>query len=102
MTPGADKTRRAEDARPAGARRIQVAASILSADFAALGDAVRAAERGGADRIHFDVMDGHFVPPITLGAGVVHALRRVTALPIDVHLMVSNPDRHLESSRAAS
>jgi ribulose-phosphate 3-epimerase len=69
----------------------------LSADFAALGDAVRAAERGGADRIHFDVMDGHFVPPITLGAGVVEAIRRVSRLPIDVHLMVSNPERHLEA-----
>jgi ribulose-phosphate 3-epimerase len=78
-------------------RRVQIAASILSADFAALGDAVRAAERAGADRIHVDVMDGHFVPPITLGAGVVDAVRRVTTLPIDVHLMVSNPERHLEA-----
>jgi ribulose-phosphate 3-epimerase len=82
---------------PADTRRVQIAASILSADFTSLGDAVRAAERAGADRIHFDVMDGHFVPPITLGAGVVEALRGVTALPIDVHLMVSNPERHLDT-----
>lgn len=78
------------------ARRVQIAASIVSADFVALGDAVRAVERAGADRIHFDVMDGHFVPPITIGPGILEAVRRVTALPVDVHLMVSNPERHIE------
>jgi ribulose-phosphate 3-epimerase len=74
---------------------VQIAASILSADFAALGDAVRAAERGGIDRVHIDVMDGRFVPPITMGPVVVEAVRRTTALPIDVHLMVEAPERQL-------
>ncbi|MDR7523075.1 MAG: ribulose-phosphate 3-epimerase [Armatimonadota bacterium] len=77
--------------------RVQIAASILSADFAALGEAIRAAERGGADRVHVDVMDGHFVPPITMGPMVVEAVRRVTRLPVDVHLMVAHPERHLEA-----
>lgn len=81
--------------RPSGA--VQIAPSILSADFAALGDAVRTVERGGANRLHVDVMDGHFVPPITIGAIVVEAVRRVSGLPIDVHLMVSNPERHFEA-----
>jgi ribulose-phosphate 3-epimerase len=77
--------------------RTAIAASVLSADFVALGEAVRAAERGGADRVHVDVMDGHFVPPITVGPMVVEALRRATRLPIDVHLMVEHPERHLET-----
>ncbi|MGQ0571273.1 MAG: ribulose-phosphate 3-epimerase [Armatimonadota bacterium] len=81
--------------RPSGG--VQIAPSILSADFAALGDAIRTAERGGANRLHVDVMDGHFVPPITIGAIVVEAVRRVSGLPIDVHLMVSNPERHFEA-----
>ncbi len=76
---------------------VRIAPSILSADFAALGEAVRACERGGADLIHVDVMDGHFVPPITMGPVVVQALRRVTALPLDVHLMVLEPERHLDA-----
>ena len=76
-------------------RAPRIAVSILSADFAALGDAVRAAADAGADRVHVDVMDGHFVPPITMGAVVVEALRRTTTLPIDVHLMVEHPERHL-------
>jgi ribulose-phosphate 3-epimerase len=78
-------------------RRAAIAASVLSADFAALGEAVRAAERGGADRVHVDVMDGRFVPPITVGPLVVEALRRATRLPLDVHLMVWHPERHLEA-----
>jgi len=77
-------------------RPVRIGASILGADFADLGNAVRAAERGGADMVHVDVMDGRFVPPITIGAVVVEALRRVTGLPLDVHLMVDDPERHLE------
>jgi ribulose-phosphate 3-epimerase len=76
--------------------RVRIAASILSADFAELGASVRAAERGGADMIHVDVMDGRFVPPITMGPVVVQALRRVTSLPLDVHLMIVEPERHIE------
>jgi ribulose-phosphate 3-epimerase len=74
---------------------VQIAASILAADFAALGTAVAAAERGGADLIHVDVMDGHFVPNITLGPPVVKALKRVARLPLDVHLMIEDPDRYV-------
>ncbi len=77
--------------------RVRIAASILSADFADLGGAVRAVERSGADAIHIDVMDGRFVPPITMGPVVVEALRRVTSLPLDVHLMVVEPERHVEA-----
>ncbi len=80
-----------------GGGRVRIAASILGADFANLGAAVRAAERGGADMIHIDVMDGRFVPPITMGPIVVETLRRVTALPLDVHLMVVEPERHIEA-----
>jgi len=76
---------------------IKIAPSILSADFAALGDAIAAVERGGADLIHVDVMDGHFVPNITLGPPVVAALKRVSRLPLDVHLMIEEPDRYLEA-----
>jgi ribulose-phosphate 3-epimerase len=68
-----------------------IAPSILSADFARLGEAVKLAERAGADLIHVDIMDGHFVPNLTLGPRLVAAIRRETALPIDVHLMVENP-----------
>ena len=68
-----------------------IAPSILSADFSRLGDAVRLAEDAGADLIHVDIMDGHFVPNLTLGPGLVAAIRRETRLPIDVHLMVDNP-----------
>lgn len=74
---------------------VKIAPSILAADFAELGAAVRAAEVGGADYIHVDVMDGHFVPNITIGPPVVAALRQVTALPLDVHLMIEAPDRFL-------
>ena len=76
---------------------VRIAPSILSADFAALGEAVRAVERGGADLVHVDVMDGHFVPNITIGPPVVRALRRVATVPLDVHLMISDPDRYLEA-----
>jgi ribulose-phosphate 3-epimerase len=76
---------------------VLLAPSILSADFAALGDAVAAVERGGADLIHVDVMDGHFVPNITIGPPVVAALKRVATVPLDVHLMISDPDRYIEA-----
>jgi ribulose-phosphate 3-epimerase len=74
---------------------VKIAPSILSADFASLGEAVRAAEAGGADYVHIDVMDGHFVPNITVGPLVVAAVRRVTRLPLDVHLMIEAPERYL-------
>jgi ribulose-phosphate 3-epimerase len=79
------------------AKRVRVAPSILSADFAALGAAVAAAERGGADLIHVDVMDGHFVPNITIGPVVVKSLKRVAHVPLDVHLMITDPDRYAEA-----
>lgn len=74
---------------------IKIAPSILSANFARLGEEVSAAERAGADYIHVDVMDGHFVPNITIGPLVVAALRPVTRLPLDVHLMIENPERYI-------
>jgi ribulose-phosphate 3-epimerase len=74
---------------------VRIAPSILSADFARLGDEVRAAEAAGADIIHVDVMDGHFVPNITVGPLVVSAVRRITDLHIDVHLMIERPERYL-------
>jgi ribulose-phosphate 3-epimerase len=73
-----------------------LAPSILSADFGRLADEVRAAERGGAGAIHVDVMDGHFVPNLTLGPAVVRAVRKATALPLDVHLMIENADRYVD------
>ncbi len=75
---------------------IKIAPSILSANFARLGEDVLAAERSGADRIHLDVMDGHFVPNISFGAVVVRSLRPVTHVPIEVHLMIEDPDRYLK------
>jgi ribulose-phosphate 3-epimerase len=75
---------------------IRLAPSILAADFAALGAEIAAAARGGADQIHVDVMDGHFVPNITIGVPVVKSLRQATTLPLDVHLMITDPDRYLE------
>ena len=74
---------------------IQIAASILSADFARLGEQVGATQAAGADRVHVDVMDGHFVPNITVGPLVVRALRPITGLPIDLHLMIEQPERHI-------
>jgi len=75
----------------------RIAPSILSADFSRLGDEVRAVDQAGADLIHVDVMDGHFVPNITIGPCVVRDLRAVTKLPLDCHLMIENPDRYVES-----
>lgn len=72
-----------------------IAPSILSADFSRLGEEVRAVEAAGADWIHADVMDGHFVPNITIGPLIIEAVKRVTALPIDVHLMIENPDNYI-------
>jgi ribulose-phosphate 3-epimerase len=76
---------------------VKLAPSILAADFARLGEQVREAEQAGANRIHVDVMDGHFVPNISMGPVVVRALRPVTSLPLEVHLMIEEPDRYLEA-----
>ena len=72
---------------------IKISPSILSADFARLGAEIRTVEQAGADYIHVDVMDGHFVPNITIGAPVVKSLRQITTLPVDVHLMIADPDK---------
>jgi ribulose-phosphate 3-epimerase len=73
----------------------KIAPSILSADFARLGEEVQAVEKAGADYIHIDVMDGHFVPNITIGPLVVEGVKKVTSLPLDVHLMIENPDQYI-------
>jgi ribulose-phosphate 3-epimerase len=79
------------------ASTVLIAPSILSADFASLGNAVAAVERGGADLIHVDVMDGHFVPNITIGVPVVKSLKRIATVPLDVHLMITDPDRYIDA-----
>lgn len=76
---------------------IKIAPSILSADFARLKDEIKDVEQGGADYIHVDVMDGHFVPNITIGPLIVDAIRPVTTLPLDVHLMIDNPDEYIDA-----
>ena len=76
---------------------VRIAPSLISADFAHLADDIGKVERGGADLLHLDVMDGHFVPNITFGPLVVKAVRKVTKLPLDVHLMIEAPDRYLEA-----
>ncbi|MBA4538099.1 ribulose-phosphate 3-epimerase [Bacillus aquiflavi] len=76
---------------------VKIAPSILSANFAALGEEIKSVEAGGADYIHVDVMDGHFVPNITIGPLIVEAIRPITKLPLDVHLMIENPDQYIEA-----
>jgi len=78
-----------------------IAPSILSADFSKLGDQIKSVEDAGADWIHVDVMDGHFVPNITMGPMIVEAVRHVTSLPIDVHLMIENPERYIQDFATA-
>ncbi len=78
-------------------KKIKIAPSILSADFTKLAEEIKAVEAAGADYIHIDVMDGHFVPNITFGPLIVKAARRVTSLPLDVHLMISDPDKYISA-----
>lgn len=75
---------------------VKIAPSILAANFACLGEQVGEAERAGGDRIHVDVMDGHFVPNLSMGAPIVQSLRRITRLPLGIHLMISDPDFFLD------
>ena len=77
--------------------KVEIAPSILAANFACLGDEIRAVEQGGATLLHVDVMDGHFVPNLTIGVPVVSSLRKATRLTLDVHLMIENPDRYVEA-----
>jgi len=76
---------------------VEIAPSILAADLARLGEEVAAVEAGGADWIHVDVMDGHFVPNLSLGTAIVATLKRISRLPLDVHLMIDNPEKHIEA-----
>lgn len=76
---------------------VKIAPSILSADFSKLGEEIKDVEKGGADYIHVDVMDGHFVPNITIGPLIVEAIRPITKLPLDVHLMIEHPDQYIEA-----
>ncbi len=82
-------------------RKILIAPSILSADFSCLGDEIRDIEQSGCDVVHVDVMDGHFVPNLTIGAPVVKAIRKVTGLPLDVHLMIDEPIRYVDDFKKA-
>ena len=76
---------------------VKIAPSILAADFLRLGEEIEAVERGGADRIHIDIMDGHFVPNISLGVPLVEAVQRATSLPVETHLMIQQPERYIET-----
>jgi len=76
---------------------VMIAPSLLSADFSRLGEEIAAAERGGADMLHVDVMDGHFVPNLSMGPPIVEAVKRVATIPLDVHLMIGNPDQHIDA-----
>ena len=80
-----------------GIKMVKIAPSILSADFSKLGEEIKDVEKGGADYIHIDVMDGHFVPNITIGPLIVESIRPITKLPLDVHLMIENPDQYIEA-----
>ena len=91
-----DRARRRRGRDQPSTARARVAASILDADLGNLANAVKRAEREGADRIHLDVMDGHFVPNLTFGAKTIKALRRRTRLPFDAHLMIANPGRFID------
>src|ERR1700693_4190653 len=83
-------------ASPAEDIRDKLAPSILAADFARLAEEIAAVEKAGADMIHFDVMDGHFVPNLSIGIPVMESVRRITKMPLDAHLMIEQPERYLE------